>query len=75
MDNITKSFNTSDTIRFFKLETAIENIPIVSILVASLYRNLKLVSSTEKTCNTNAQALYSALNNSTDVGELFSTKN
>ena len=31
-EHITKSYNKSDSIRFFKLETAIENIPIVSIL-------------------------------------------
>jgi hypothetical protein len=74
MDNIIKSFNSSDSIRFFKLETAIENIPIVSILVASLYRNLKMVSSTEKTCNTNAQVLYSALNDSLEVGNIFSNE-
>jgi hypothetical protein len=74
MEHITKTFNSSDSIRFFKLETAIENIPIVSILVSSLYRNLKLVSSTEKTCNINAQSLYSALNATSKIGELFTNE-
>ena len=74
MEEITKTFNSSDTIKFFKLETSIENIPIVSILVSSLYRNLKLVSSTEKTCNVNAQSLYSALNASSKIGDLFTNE-
>jgi hypothetical protein len=63
-----------DSIQFFNLERAIENIPIVSILVSSLYRNLKLVSSTEITCNHNAQSLYSALNQSTNIGALFTNE-
>jgi hypothetical protein len=73
MEHITKTFNNkSDTIRFFKLETAIENIPLVSILVASLYRNLKLVSSTEITSNVRAQDLYSAITQAPKIGNLFS---
>jgi hypothetical protein len=74
MNQITKKINSSDSIRFFNLERAIENIPIVSILVSSLYRNLELVSSTEKTCNLNAQSLYSALNESTSIGALFTNE-
>ena len=74
MDPITKKINSSDSIRFFNLERAIENIPIVSILVSSLYRNLKLVSSTEKSCNLNAQSLYSALNETTKIGSLFTNE-
>jgi hypothetical protein len=74
MNQITKKINSSDSIRFFNLERAIENIPIVSILVSSLYRNLELVSSTEKTCNLNAQSLYSALNESTNIGALFTNE-
>ena len=70
-EHITKSYNKSDSIRFFKLETAIENIPIVSILVASLYRNLKLVSSAEGSSNVCAQQLYGALNQSPKIGNLF----
>lgn len=71
MDPITKTFDATELIPFFELERAIENIPIVSILISSLYRNLELVSSNEKNCNNNAQLLYSALNNSAQIGKLF----
>jgi hypothetical protein len=74
MKSSTKNIISYDSKQFFNLERAIENIPIVSILVSSLYRNLKLVSSTEITCNNNAQLLYSALNKPTNIGALFTNE-
>ena len=52
------------TMRFFKLERAPENIPSVSILIGSLYREIELSEATEDTTNIFAQKLYDKINQS-----------
>lgn len=72
MENITNTFNSKDrSYSFFKIERAVENIPTVSILIASLYRNLRMVSASERSSNHNAEELYLKLNSSTDLGSIF----
>lgn len=61
-----------ELIRFFKLERAAENIPSVSILIASLYRNIGLSTETEKSTNFKAQKLYSELAGTKQIGDKLS---
>lgn len=74
MYSIEKTYKSSDSFRFFKLERAVENIPLVSILVASLYRNLQLVEANENTSNGYGQILYKSLNSSLEIGGLFTNE-
>jgi hypothetical protein len=61
-----------ELLRFFKLERAAENIPSVSILIASLYRNIGLSPETEKSTNIRAQELYSKIEGTTQIGDQLS---
>ena len=60
--------------RFFKLERAPENIPSVSILIGSLYREIELSKATEDTTNMYAQKLYDKINSQDEIGSLFSNQ-
>ena len=60
--------------RFFKLERAPENIPSVSILIGSLYREIELSKATEDTTNTYAKKLYDKINSQDEIGSLFSNQ-
>jgi len=61
-----------EKMRFFKLEKAPENIPSVSILIGSLYREINISLATEETTNINAQNLYDNINAHKNIGHLFS---
>lgn len=61
-----------ELLRFFKLERAAENIPSVSILIASLYRNIGLSPETEKSTNIRAQELYSKIEGTEPIGDQLS---
>jgi len=66
------STKNKDIIPFFKLERAAENIPSVSILIASLYRNIGLSSETEASTNITAQKLFLALDEEKQIGDQLS---
>ena len=66
------SFDASENIQFFKIERKIEYIPITSILIASLYRNLELVKASENDSNRNANRLFNEINSEKKLGSTFS---
>ena len=70
--DLTPSYDASENIQFFKIERKIEYIPIVSILIASLYRNLKLVNASESDSNSNANLLFNEINSEKKLGSIFS---
>lgn len=72
--DLTPSYDATDKIQFFKIERKIEYIPIVSILIASLYRNLHLVSASESFSNKNANLLFEAINGDIELGETFTNE-
>jgi hypothetical protein len=72
--DLTPSFDASENIQFFKIERKIEYIPIVSILIASLYRNLKLVNASESDSNDNASNLFNKINDEKKLGDIFSNE-
>jgi hypothetical protein len=70
--DLTPSYDSSENIQFFKIERKIEYIPIVSILIASLYRNLKLVEASESNSNHYANLLFDKINSENNLGSTFS---
>lgn len=74
MKKIEEVVSTSEKVmRFFKLERAPENIPSVSILLGSLYRNIGLSSEGEKSTNEKAGKLYKSITANDSVGNLFTS--
>ena len=72
--DLTPSYDASENVQFFKIERKIEYIPIVSILIASLYRNLKLVDASESDSNVNANELFNQINSEKKLGDIFSNE-
>jgi len=60
--------------KFFKLERAPENIPSVSVLIGSLYREIKISKAYENTTNINAQNLYEKIHSEDKIGSVFNNK-
>jgi hypothetical protein len=60
--------------KFFKLERAPENIPSVSVLIGSLYREIKISKATDETTNYNAQKLFAKIHTNEKIGNVFSNQ-
>lgn len=52
---------SQDTMAFFKLETAIANVPVTQFLISSLYRSILMNSTKAKNVTPNADDLFSVL--------------
>ena len=64
----------SDSMRFFKLERGIENLPSSSILIASLYRQIGLSTVDEAKVFLNSTILFEKINGINKIGEKFNNE-